>query len=42
MEVGSTWLYARDKLYQASPLFLCNVEKIVEPGDEINQNLYTG
>ena len=26
--------HARDFAYQALPLFLCNVEKIREPGDE--------
>ena len=34
MEVSSTWRHARDKLYQAPPLFSCNVEKIGEAGDE--------
>ena len=36
MEVGSTRRHARDKFYQAPPLFSCNVEKIGEPGDEAN------
>ena len=34
MEVGSTRRHARDKFYQAPPLFSCNVEKIREPGDK--------
>ena len=34
MEVSSTWRHAHDKFYQAPPLFLCNVEKIGEAGDE--------
>ena len=34
MEVGSTSHHARDKFYQAPPLFSRAVEKVGAPGDE--------